>query len=202
MADLTLDPSTTALVLIDLQRGIAGMATQPHSASDVVARSAKLARAFRAAGGTVVLVHVDPGPNGILFPRVTADVPRPPFAMQPGWSDLVPELEHTGSDVVVLKHQPNAFFGTDLEIQLARRGIRTIVLGGISTNVGVEATARAANERAYDQVFVEDAMAAREADLHEHAVRRYFPTIGRVRSTGDVLAAVGANCAAGGNAAS
>lgn len=192
MADLTLDPATTALVLIDLQRGIAGGQTAPHAASDVVARAARLARAFRAAGGTVVLVHVDPGPNGILFPRVTADVPRPPFAMTPGWSDLVPELERAASDVVVLKHQPNAFYGTDLEIQLVRRGIRTIVLGGISTNIGVEATARAANERGYDQLFVEDAMAAREADLHDHAVRRYFPTIGRVRSTDDVLAALGA----------
>lgn len=191
MADLTLDPATTALVLIDLQRGIAGGTTAPHAASDVIARGAQLARGFRAAGGTVVLVHVDPGPNGILFPRVTADVPRPAFAMTPGWSELVPELERANSDVVVLKHQPNAFYGTDLELQLVRRGIRTIVLGGISTNVGVEATARAANERAYDQVFVENAMAAREADLHEHTVRRYFPTIGRVRSTDDVLAALG-----------
>lgn len=190
MADLTLDPTTTALVLIDLQRGIAGGTTVPHAAADVITRGAQLARAFRASGATVVLVHVDPGPNGILFPRVTADVPRPAFAMGPGWSDLVPELERAESDVVVLKHQPSAFYGTDLEIQLVRRGIRTIVLGGISTNVGVEATARAANERAYDLVFVEDAMAAREADLHDHAVRRYFPTIGRVRRTDDVLAAL------------
>lgn len=202
MPDLTLDPATTALVLIDLQRGIAGSQTAPHAASDVLTRSARLARAFREAGGTVVLVHVDPGPDGILFPHVTADVPRPAFAMPPGWSDLVPELGRADSDVLVLKHQPSAFYGTDLEIQLTRRGIRTIVLGGISTNVGVEATARAANERAYDQVFVEDAMTAREADLHEHAVRRYFPTIGRVRSTDEVLAALGAARSSGGKTAS
>jgi nicotinamidase-related amidase len=73
--------------------------------------------------------------------------------------------------VVVTKHQPNAFYGTDLESHLARRGIRTILLGGISTNVGVEATARAANERGLEQVFIPDVMAAREADLHEHSVR-------------------------------
>ena len=202
MADLTIDPATTALVLIDLQRGIAGSQTAPHAASDVVARGARLAKAFRDAGATVVLVHVDPGPNGILFPRVTADVPRPAFATPPGWTELVPELERADSDVVVLKHQPNAFYQTDLELQLARRGIRTIVLGGISTNVGVEATARAANERAIDQIFVEDAMAAREADLHEHAVRRYFPTIGRVRSTDDVLAALAATRSPGGKTSS
>ena len=202
MAELTIDPATTALVLIDLQRGIAASQTAPHPASDVVARGARLARAFREAGATVVLVHVDPGPNGILFPQVITDVPRHPFAMKPEWIELVPELERAESDVVVLKHQPNAFYGTDLELQLARRGIRTIVLGGISTNIGVEATARAANERAIDQIFVEDAMAAREADLHEHAVRRYFPTIGRVRSTDEVLAALGAARSSGAKASS
>lgn len=68
--------------------------------------------------------------------------------------------------------------------------MRTIVLGGISTNIGVEATARVAFESGYEQVFVEDAMAAREADLHVHAVTRIFPTLGRVRSTADVLAAL------------
>ena len=190
MADLTLEPATTALVLIDLQRGIAGGTTVPHAAADVIARGAQLARAFRAAGATVVLVHVDPGPNGILFPRVTADVPRPAFAMGPGWSDLVPELERAESDVVVLKHQPSAFYGTDLEIQLVRRGIRTIVLGGISTNVGVEATARSAHERAYEQIFVSDVMASRDGEMHEHTVRRVLPTMGRVRSLDVVLAAL------------
>ena len=88
-----------------------------------------------------------------------------------------------------LKHQPNAFYATDLEVQLVRRGIRTIVLGGISTNLGVEATARTAHERGYEQVFV-PAMAAREVDMHEHTVRRIFPTMGRVRSLDLVLDAL------------
>ena len=70
-----------------------------------------------------------------------------------------------------------------------RRGIRTIILAGISTNVGVEATARAAHERGYEQVFVEDAM-ARDAELHTVTTGKFLPTIGRVRSTGDVLAAL------------
>jgi nicotinamidase-related amidase len=69
--------------------------------------------------------------------------------------------------------------------------VRTILFTGISTNIGVEASARAAHERGFEQVFVEDVMAAREADLHEHAVTRFFPTIGRVRSLDDVLHALG-----------
>ena len=191
MADLTLDPKTTALVLIDLQRGITGGSTAPHAAADVIARGAQLARAFRAAGATVVLVHVDPGPNGMLFPRVTADVPRPAFAMGPGWSDLVPELERAESDVVVLKHQPSAFYGTDLEIQLVRRGIRTIVLGGISTNFGVESTARDAWERNYAIVFAEDAMSSFNAPAHTFAVENIFPRLGVRSSTRAIIDAIG-----------
>jgi nicotinamidase-related amidase len=192
MPSISLEPATTALVLIDLQRGIAGGTTLPHAASLVVQNAAKLTRACREAGVLVVLVNVDVGPDGILFPRVATDVERAPFNTPEGWADLVPELGSDKRDVTITKHQPNAFFGTDLDIQLARRGVRTILLGGISTNIGVEATARAANERNYNQVFIEDAMAAREVDLHEFPVKRYFPTIGRVRSTSEVLDALAA----------
>jgi nicotinamidase-related amidase len=106
------------------------------------------------------------------------------------FAELVPELGQQPSDVVVTKHQPNAFYNTDLEVQLIRRKIRTIILGGISTNLGVEATARSANERAYEQVFVSDVMAARDGDMHEHTVRRVLPTMGRVRAMDVVLGAL------------
>jgi nicotinamidase-related amidase len=103
---------------------------------------------------------------------------------------IVPELGSHEADVVVTKHHPCAFHATDLELQLRRRDIRTIILGGISTNVGVEATARVGYELGFDLVFVEDAMAARDTDLHTFTVTRFFPTIGRVRSTQDVLDAL------------
>ena len=188
---LTLDAATTALVLIDLQRGIVAGDTVPNASLDVVARAARLAAACRAAGATVILVHVDPGPEGLLFPRPQADQPRPASKPSADFAELMPELGERPADVVVTKHQPNAFYSTDLEVHLVRRRIRTIVLGGISTNLGVEATARAAHERGYEQVFVPDVMAARELDLHEHTVRRIFPTMGRVRSLDVVLAALG-----------
>jgi nicotinamidase-related amidase len=190
MSDLTIDAATTALVLIDLQRGITAGQTVPNAAPDVIARAARLAAACRERGVLVVLVRVDPGADGTLFPRPQADQPRPPMTITPEWTELLPELGRQTNDVVVTKHQPNAFYATDLEVQLARRGIRTILLGGISTNVGVEATARAAHERGFEQVFIPEVMAAREADLHEHSVRRIFPTLGRVRALDVVLAAL------------
>ena len=189
--DLSLDPSTTALVLIDLQQGIVSGETVPHASSDVVARAVRLAEAFRAREMLVVLVHVDPGPGGVLFPAPPADRPRPPMNPPPDFAEIVSALGPEPTDVVVMKHHPGAFYGTDLDVQLRRRGIETLVMGGISTNVGVEATARAAVEHGYALVFAHDAMAARAADLHMHAVERFFPTIGRVRATDAILEALG-----------
>lgn len=155
-----------------------------------MSRAARLLDTCRSRGVLPVLVRVDPGPDWSLFPRPPADQPRPATPLSPGWTDFMPPLVPRPSDVVVTKHQPNAFYGTDLEIHLRRRGVRTLVLGGIATHVGVEATARAAHERGYQQVFVEDVMAAREAALHEHCVRRILPTLGYVRSIDAVLAAL------------
>jgi nicotinamidase-related amidase len=191
MPPLQLEPSTTALVLIDLQRGITASPTLPHSTDEVIARAGRLVRRCREHGMLIILVHVDPGPKGELFPSPETDIPRIVRATTPDWTEIVPELGPEPEDVVVTKHQPSAFYGTDIEIHLRRRGIRTILLGGISTNIGVEATARAAHERGYEQIFVEDAMAARGAELHAFPVTRLFPTIGRVRSTQEVLDALG-----------
>jgi nicotinamidase-related amidase len=188
---LSLDPKTTALVLIDLQQGIVAGATAPYPANDVVAHAVTLAKRFRERGALVVLVRVDPGPDFALMPRPTADVPPPARTMTPDWATIVPALGPERTDVVVTKHQPNAFYSTDLEVHLARRGIRTIVLGGIATNIGVEATARAAHERGFDQLFVSDAMTARDEELHRVSVTKFFPTIGRVRNTRDIVAALG-----------
>jgi nicotinamidase-related amidase len=189
-ATLTIDPATTALVLIDLQRGIVAADTFPIKSMEVVTRAARLAAACRDAGVTIILVHVDPGPDGILFPRVQADQPRPPLKPPADFAEFLPELGQQPSDVVVTKHQPNAFYNTDLEVQLIRRRIRTIILGGISTNLGVEATARSAHERAYEQIFVSDVMASRDGEMHDHTVRRVLPTMGRVRTLDTVLAAL------------
>ncbi len=191
MTDFSIDPTTSALVLIDLQHGIVAGDKLPHTAESVVANGAALAAAFRARSALVVLVSVDPGPNGELFPNAPADRPRPAMAYPADFATLVAELDRQPSDVCVVKHQPNAFYCTDLAVHLRRRGLRTIVLGGIATNLGVEGTARAAHEQGFSLVFAEDAMTARAEVLHTHAVTHFFPSIGRVRSTRDILAAIG-----------
>lgn len=188
--ELSIESSRTALVVIDLQRGIVGFPAEPHPGTEVVANAAKLASAFRAAGGTVVLVHVTPSPDGKDGLRPIADAPAPSRGqMPPDWAEFAPEMTPQPGDVVITKRQWGAFYGTDLDLQLRRRHITTIVLGGISTNMGVESTARAAQEHGYHLVLVEDAMSARTAQDHAFAITRIFPKIGRLTSTSDVLAA-------------
>jgi nicotinamidase-related amidase len=187
--DLALDPATTALVMVDLQRGIA-RDTAPHAADDVVARAATLARALRAAGATIVWVRVDNHPDGRDRLRPTTDSLAAERSRSADHAELMPALDRDPSDLVITKRGWSAFHGTELDLQLRRRGVKTIVLGGISTNVGVETTARAAYDHGYDQVLVEDAMACRSADEHAWTVQRVLPKVGRVRTTADVLAAV------------
>jgi len=190
MEPLKLDPRSTALVLIDLQRGIVGRETAPHAARDVVSRSRRLAEQCRRVGATVILVHVSHAPDGKdrLAPR--ADAAGWGGPVPPDFSQIVPELGPLDGDLVITKRQWGAFYGTELDLELRRRGIRTIVLGGISTNFGVESTARDAYERGFEQVFVEDAMAGMTAEAHRFAVTGIFPRIGVVRSTEEVLAAL------------
>ncbi len=189
MDTLTLDPRTTALVLIDLQNGIVSRDLAPHTSGRVVEHSIQLADTLRAAGATIVFVHVDL--NGIPYPP--ADNPRaqPPAPLPSSASELLPTLGVQPSDHIVLKHQPGAFWNTDLHDYLQGKGVQTIVLAGIATNIGVESTARAAFDRRYALIFAEDAMSSITASMHTFATETFFPTIGRVRTTKAILAAIG-----------
>jgi nicotinamidase-related amidase len=115
---------------------------------------------------------------------------RSTATMPPDWSDLIPELDRQPSDIVILKRQWGAFYGTDLDLQLRRRGLETVILCGIATEFGVESTARDAYERGYHLVFAADAMTGTSAESHTNSVERIFPRMGRVRTTEEILAAL------------
>ena len=111
-------------------------------------------------------------------------------SFSPEWSEYLPELNSQLTDFLITKHQWGAFYGTELDLQLRRRGIDTIILCGISTNAGVESTARFAYEFGYNQIFVEDAMSARAKEAHEASIKHVFPRLGLIRKTDEVLAAI------------
>ena len=187
---ITLDPRTCALVLIDLQKGILGRPLAPHDAAKVVENSVALGRGLKEAGGIVVLVRV-------AFANDYADrsnqevdepSPMPPGGMPAEWSEFVPEIDSLQADVVITKRQWSAFYGTELDLQLRRRGIKTIVLGGVATHVGVDSTARDAWQHNYSVVIAEDACASMGADLHQFSVEKVLRRVARVRSTAEILA--------------
>lgn len=191
METLELVPARTALVAIDLQNLVVAFPAQPREAKVVIENTARLASALRARGGFVVWVRVAFAADGKDRLHPACDqVMAMPGVLPDRPADLAPGVPVQPSDHLVTKRQWGAFYGTDLDLQLRRRGIDTIVLTGISTCYGVESTARAAFELGYEQILVEDAMAARSAAEHEHTVTRIFPRLGRVRSTEVVLSVI------------
>lgn len=188
---MTLDPSRTALVLIDLQPRILALSMEPHSPAEIVARSARLAARCRQLDLAVVLVTVAYSPDGRDRLATLVDAPLSAgIALGPDAAQVTPDLQPVPTDIVIVKRQWGAFYGTDLELHLRRRGIDTLLLGGIGTNFGVESTARDAWERGFHVVFLEDAMASVAAEAHSFSVSFVFPRLGRVRSVAEVLQAL------------
>ncbi len=182
MTEQSLNLARTALVLIDLQNSNVGRELAPYGAEQTVGNCVLLAQEMRGRGAMVVYVRV------LLneLPTPLADAPmRSPGAAAPPYdaSELAAMAGVEATDLVVVKRQWGAFYGTDLDQQLRRRGIDTIILGGIATNFGVESTARAAFDRSYKLVFAEDAMSGFDADAHHFSCKHIFPKMGRVRST-------------------
>ncbi len=178
---MNLDARSTALVMIDLQNGVLGRATYPRPGAEVLAAAARLAARFREAGALVIWVRVAWSADFGDALKLPVDEPfaAPAGGFPPGFIDFPPGLV-AETDLVVTKRQWGAFYGTDLELQLRRRGVQTIVLGGIATNFGVESTAREAWERGIAVVIAEDAAASLSAEAHQFAVSHILPRIARV----------------------
>jgi nicotinamidase-related amidase len=191
--DLKFEPESTALVLIDLQKGIVGRPLEPYSGTQVIESSVALAKRLSELHGTVVLVRVAFSQDGKdrLAQPTDAQMPVPPGGFPADFSELATQIAALQADVLITKHQWGAFHGTELDLQLRRRGISTIILGGIATNYGVESTAREAWQHNYSLVIAEDACSSMSSEMHSFAVKNIFPRLGRVRSTANILSALG-----------
>jgi len=182
-----LDLNTTALVLIDLQKGIVARPLAPYTGAEVVKNALTLADRFRAAGAPVVLVNVGWSPDfkdGLRQP-VDQPPPMPPGGFPADFMELAEGLKKPG-DICITKRQWGAFHGTELDLQLRRRGVQTIVLGGIATNIGVESTARQAWEHGYAIILAEDATSGQSAEMHSFAIKNIFPRISRSVKTAEI----------------
>jgi nicotinamidase-related amidase len=186
--ELKIESTNTALILIDLQKGITSMPAEPLPAHKVIENANRLVQSFHTKDVQVIFVRVAYSPDGKNRLRTDVDEPMVRSSAFPAdWSEIVEELERKKGDLVITKHQWGAFYGTGLDMELRRRRLNTIVLGGISTNYGVESTARDAYERGYRLIFAVDAMASRSASDHEFAVNRIFRRIGLVRTSDEII---------------
>ena len=179
MAFTTLDPKT-ALVVIDLQKGIVAFNTTPPT-HEVVARSRVLLDEFRRRSLPVVLVNVSGSAPGRVEQK------RPASELPADWSELVLELNAQSSDYRVTKRTWGAFSHTDLEVHLKQLGVTQIVLVGIATSMGIESTARSAHELGFNVSFVVDAMTDMNPDAHHNSIARIFPRLGETGTTQEIL---------------
>ena len=183
MALTALDPRT-ALVVIDLQKGILSLPVV-HPAADVLGRAIVLAAAFRARGLPVVLVNVaSVAPGRTEESRFAGELPSD-FAV------LAPELDRQPDDVLVTKRSWGAFTGTDLEARLREARVTQVVVCGIATSIGVESTARQAHELGFNVTLPLDAMTDLSAEAHGNSATRIFPRLGETGTAADVLALLG-----------
>ncbi|HEY0222748.1 MAG TPA: isochorismatase family protein [Lactovum miscens] len=188
----TLDLRETALVIIDLQKGIVNReGFAPFSVNEVIEKNEKLAASLVNTDALIVAVHVKNYGPEVLTPIV--DKPLKKIAPSMDYSDFVigvvndPESQNV---IQVVKHNWGAFYGTDLEVQLRRRGIKTIILTGIATTIGCDTTAREAFQRGFNVITVPDAMTDFSVRFHEATVKYIFNRMGRVRSTEEVLESI------------
>jgi len=179
-----LDPKS-ALIVVDLQRGIIG-SPFVHPIGEVVERSRALADAFRRRGLPVVLVNVDGG-----APGRTERPPRLPQPLPTGWTDLIPELGRQPGDIAVTKRTWGAFASTDLDARLKALGVTQVVVTGVATGTGVEATARQAYEQGFNVTLAVDAMTDVRPEAHDYSIAHVFPRLGETGMSAAIIELLG-----------
>jgi nicotinamidase-related amidase len=183
MALTTLDPNT-ALIVVDLQKGIAG-SPFIHPIDKVVERSRALLDAFRERSLPVVLVNVAGGAPG------RTERPRRSGPFPAGSTDFIPELDQQPSDIVMTKRTWGVFASTDLEDRLKTLGVTQVVITGVATATGVESTARQAYEHGFNVTLALDAMTDGRPDAHDYSIKNVFPRLGETGTAQEIVDLLG-----------
>jgi nicotinamidase-related amidase len=178
MALTTID-SKTALIVIDMQKGITALATA-HPMDGVIINVSKLVEAFRQHTLPVVLVNVTGGAPGRTEAKRNNERPS-------DWAELIPELNRQPTDITITKQRWGAFHQTELDVHLQELGVTQAVLAGVATSAGVESTARSAYEHGYNVTLATDAMTDMSLEAHQNSVQRIFPKLGETGTTQEII---------------
>ena len=213
--ELTLDPRRTALLMVDMQNDfchpqgfyaraverIRPLGLDPQLVTDGIGAMRSLLDAARGVGLFIVHTQIirDASPDAAhaihqvvadTF-RAVADIPGEP-ALTPGsWGAAThDDLQAQPNEYLIQKRSFSAFFGTDLEIALRRRGIKTLVIAGTITYACVLHTAFDANVRDFDIIVASDGSASWAPDLQAPTLRIVDLILGSSASTGEIIEAL------------
>jgi nicotinamidase-related amidase len=180
----------TALVLIDFQKGILQRETA-HPMKDVLTKAAALVEAFRKAKLPIVIVNVIPKDSSFKTRKegITAPMNAAMSAAfsTPGFADIVEDIKTQPDDIFITKGAWNAFYNTRLHEELQKRKVTGIILCGVATSIGVEGTARAANELGYNISFATDAVTDMKIEAHQNSLAHIYPRLGELGTTTELI---------------
>lgn len=200
---LTLDPATTAVVLIEYQNDFTSDGGALHEAvapvmesTGMLANTVELVKTARAAGATIMhapITFVDgyneisSHPYGILKGVVDGKA----FVKDSWGAAIVDDLAPQPGDIVIEgKRGLDTFASTNLDFILRSKGIKTIVIGGFLTNCCVESTMRSGYENGYQVYTLKDCVAATSQAEHDNAISFDFPMFSVPLTAQEIAAAL------------
>ncbi len=201
---MAIDPSTTAVVLIEYQNDFTSEGGVLHGAveevmneTNMLANTVQVANAARAAGATIMHAPITfkPGyteisahPYGILKGVVDGNA----FVKGEWGAEIVDDLAPQEGDIVVEgKRGLDTFASTNLDFMLRSKGIKTIVLGGFLTNCCVESTMRSGYENGYEVYTLTDCTAATSPEEHKNALAYDYPMFSKPISAEELIQELG-----------
>jgi ureidoacrylate peracid hydrolase len=201
---MAIDPSTTAIVLIEYQNDFTSEGGALHGAveevmnkTDMLAKTVRVADAARTSGATIMHAPITfkPGygeisnhPYGILKGVVDGNA----FVKGEWGAEIVDDLAPHDDDIVVEgKRGLDTFASTNLDFMLRSKGIKTVVLGGFLTNCCVESTMRSAYENGYEVLTLTDCVAGTSVEEHENAITYDYPMFSKPTTADEFIADLG-----------
>ena len=190
MADITLDKSTTALLIADFYGDM--MTTLPHAVDrGVVGKTQAVQKAARDAGLLVCYSATVFRPGYVEISDRNKTFSQRKASGQPAVGDPMAVIHEAvrpiEGEVVVGKHRVNALYGTDLDMTLKANNIETIVLLGYATSGVVLSTTRHAADSDYRLYIVEDCCSDSDPEVHDFLTQRIFPRQADVVQSADVI---------------
>lgn len=184
---MKLNPKKTSLVIIDMLNDFVkekGTLVVP-AAQNLIPNQTRLLNESRELGVQVLYLTDNHQPDDHEFEK------WPPHAIVGTWgSKIIDELKPEDNIPVIPKRRYSGFFGTDLDLRLRERGVETIVLVGVLTDICVMYTSADASSRGYDVVIVSDATASTSENNHQFALQHMKEVLGlHIATTDEIIAA-------------